>query len=214
MAIIKDVTHGQLEEVKRLAGDAGIGRDRFQTAVLDSGALANLLRRVGNWFLPPPGGRIHILPSILVHEDEDWIKALEAAGPNTPAEHYIRKIGRFYPTTGKGEVRKDFILLNRPGWSMNQFLAWGKAKGLCGTTARDVFAIGRDRPDLNRELNIDPLWVHDTDDRLILGGDVDTTGVLAVLWRGAERMVGYCWTKYLYIKTDNDTGYWCLFVRE
>src|SRR3989344_1790700 len=144
-----------------------------------------LLRKLREGFLesipPPDGGRIHILPSILVREDEDWQDALVAAGPQTPDNYGIRQIGHLYQASGRGDVRKDFVLVRRPGWTLHQFLAWGKIYCLRGTTARDVFAVGREKPTLNQVLQTDPLWVHCSDVNIF---SLDLPGML---WAGARR---------------------------
>lgn len=154
----------------------------------------------------PGGGRIHVLPGILVREDEDWTQALESAVPDTPADYTIRKVGHLYPPTGKGEVRKDFVLLHRPGWSLDQFLACGLANRLLGTTAaRDVFAVGREKHELNRELGMDPIWVHATDVQTFGG----FRGVPFVWWGGAERKADHDWVEHV-----GSAHGWCLFSRE
>jgi len=153
----------------------------------------------------PDSGRIHVLPGILVREDEDWIKALEAAGPDTPASYYIRRVGHLYPPSGRGNVRKDFVIVNRPGWSLDQFLAWGTKNRLTGTTARDVFAVGIEKSDLNRELGMDPMWVHCTDEQSFEG----CRGLPDVWWVGAERGADHDW-----VGDVGDADDWCLLSRE
>ena len=95
--------------------------------------------------------------------------------------------------------------MNRPGWSLDQFLAWGTKNRLTGTTARDVFAVGIEKSDLNRELGMDPMWVHCTDEQSFEG----CRGLPDVWWVGAERGADHDW-----VGDVGDAGGWCLLSRE
>lgn len=156
--------------------------------------------------LPPDGGRIHPLPGILVREDEDWKEALEAAGPDTPENYIVRQVGHLYPPKARGDVRKDFVLVYRPGWNLDTFLAWGRQNGFSGgTSARDVFAVGREKPGLNAELQMDPMWVHCTDVQAFGG----SRGLPGVWWGGAGREAFRGWVEHV----GRALG-WCLLSRE
>ncbi len=205
----KAVTTAQVEQMRKMSVDKGVCRDAFQLG-LDGGIFARALdeaktRFANGGLLVPDGGRIHLLSGILVRGDEDWKEALEAAGPQTPENYIIRQVGHLYPPSGKGDVRKNFVLLNRPGWSLDQFLVWGKANQLKGTTARDVFAVGREKPGLNAELRMDPMWVHATDAKPF-GGSRCVPGVW---WGGAGRGAGRS-----LVEGVGDALGWCLLSRE
>ncbi len=203
------ITTAQLEHVRNIGDAKGVTKDEFQFGI-DGGVFAAALdeaktRYANGGLLVPDGGRIHLLSGILVREDEDWKEALTAAGPETPENYVIRRVGHLYPTSGRGDIRKDFVLLNRPGWSLDQFLVWGKANQLKGTSARDVFAVGREKPGLNAELRMDPMWVHATDAKSFEG----SRGVPNVWWFGAERKASLS-----LVGCVGDAFGWCLLSRE
>ncbi|TSC74879.1 MAG: hypothetical protein G01um101430_696 [Parcubacteria group bacterium Gr01-1014_30] len=79
--IVEDVTHGQLEEVKRMAKAAGVGKDLFQTEFLDNGALASLFRRVGEKSVKPP--LLTEIDTVELPSVERFVAA-DAFGPNNP----------------------------------------------------------------------------------------------------------------------------------
>lgn len=163
-----DVTVAQAMEVRSMALAKGISRKCFQRGLTD-GTFATALEVVKEGrrimlapnFEPPPGGRIYILrvPVVL---DRDWHDAINAAGPNTPDNYDVRKVGDLYLPTGTGVVEKEAVLLNfgLNGGSWDRAIAWARQYPvLKKTDPRLVFAICEYHPLLHRELNVNPMFV-------------------------------------------------------
>lgn len=163
------LTPGQRELINKMAADKGIYDDWFQRHGVDNGNAAIFLEavRLGKRitfapeFGPPPGGRIHVLPRVPVVLDRDWQEAVNAAGPQTPDNYNVRKVGDLYLPTGTGVVEKEIILLNfgPQGGDWDRAIAWAKQFGLKRTAPRLVFAIGKHKPELHRELEMNPMYV-------------------------------------------------------
>lgn len=143
---------------------------------------------IGTPLIPPPGCRIHILSVPVIH-DRDWQEAVNAAGPNTPADYNVRKVGDQYPPEGvTGE--EEFILLNCPsGGSWDKAIAWAEQFGLERTAPRQVFAIGEHKPKLHRELGLNPMYVVATKECSFDGDQL----ACYVWWGGSEREVDLHW---------------------
>lgn len=145
--LILDVGH-------KLAGAGG--------AVIASG-IGRILRGELE-LLPPPGARLHTL-RVYYHKGRDWPEAIDAAGPNTPANYNVRQVGDQYPPEAGKWEEDEIILLNFPnGGSWDQAIAWAEQFGLERTDPREVFAIGERHPNLHRELGLNPMWVVATKD--------------------------------------------------
>lgn len=140
--------------------------------------------------LAPEGARVHLL-QVRVRLDEPWQEAVNAAGPDTPADYNVRKVGDLYVPTGTGEDEQEYILLNYPAGNDNwdKALAWGAASGLKKTVPREVFAIGRQYPELHRTLGLNPMYVAATTD-CTFGG---FRQACYVWWDGAEREANLFW---------------------
>lgn len=110
--------------------------------------------------IAPEGARIHIL-RVTVKLDEQWQEAVNAAGPNTPSDYNVRKVGGLYVPTGTGEEEQKHILLNYPNGdgSWDIALSWAESKGLKKTVPREVFAIGKQHPGLHRALGVNPMYM-------------------------------------------------------
>lgn len=210
---IKDVTHGQLEEVKRLARDAGVGRELFQTELLDNGALAALLRKVGDKksgstveIVPPEGGRVHVV-RVPVRLDREWQEAINAVGPHTPDSYNVRKVGDQYPPSGAGTVKAEIILMNfgPNGGNWDLAIAWAKQYRLKRTNPRHVFAIGEHKPQLHHELGMDPMYVVATEECTFEGG----RSACDVWWGRSGRGADLYWLEYYGFSSD-----WFAFLRE
>ena len=152
---------------------------------LESGKVAK--SRGGKWprFRAPEGGRIHTL-ELLVDEGREWNEAINAAGPNTPENYNARKVGDLYLPTSTGIKKKDFVLLNfgPKGGSWERALAWGcQYPQLKRSVPRDVFAVGKAKPELHRELGMDPMYLVATTECAFDGGQ----RACGVWWGGAVR---------------------------
>lgn len=147
--------------------------------------------------------RTHAL-RIRVKLDADWQKAITAAGPQTPDNYNVRKVGDQYLPTGTGEVEEDYILLNFPkgDGSWDKALAWAKANGHENTVPREAFAVGEKFPQLHRELNVNPMYVVATTE-CSFGG---YRNACYVWWSGAEREANLSW-----LEGFDDASGWFLF---
>lgn len=185
------ITNFQLKQIRVIANAKGITKKEFQFGI-DSGFFDSVFSELKEKFvigglLPPKDGRIYFLSDILVREDEKWTKAISEGGPDTPKRDPIWQIGHLYPPSGSGDVKKDFIFVCHSRWHLENFLAWGEKNKLRRTTARDVFAIGRERPHLNRELQMNPMRIYATDPQNFK----DSSILPLISWQGTLLKAGY-----------------------
>ena len=154
----------------------------------------------------PPGGRIHIV-RVPVRLDREWQEAINAAGPDTPNNYNVRKVGEQYLAIGTGTVETEIILMNfgPNGGSWDKAIAWANQNRLKRTNPRQVFAIGEHKPELHHELMMDYMYAVATDE-CAFGGDRSACGVW---WDGSGRECG--------LGRVEDFGYscgWFAFLRE
>lgn len=88
------VTVSQMECGRKIANEKQVGRARFQQALDDGsfGCFLDSLKVELNDIKPPEGARVHIL-EVEVEQDREWQSAVNAAGPNTPSDYNVRKVG-------------------------------------------------------------------------------------------------------------------------
>lgn len=171
--MIKRVTMRQTDQVCKMANEKGIEREVFQNELLDNGMMSRILDAVkedmlitiGIPFGPPPCGRLHIL-RVKVKLDQEWQASVNAVGPDTPNNYNVRKVDDLYLPTGTGIVEEELILLNYPkgGGSWDKALAWAKQFQLKRTDPRCVFAIGKDYPNFNNKVGVNPTYVVATEE--------------------------------------------------
>lgn len=185
------VSSNQTDAVRDMANAKGVTRAQFQAAQ-DDGRIARFLDTLKvdpTALTPPPGVRLHTV-RIRFKPDREWQESINAAGPNTPSDYNVRKVGDQYPPTGTEEIEEDLILLNFPnGDGFDAALAWAKSKQLENTVPREVFAIGEQHPKLHEELGQNPMYVAATKE-CTFGGD---RGACCVWWDGSERGVDLDW---------------------
>lgn len=183
------VTTGQTDSVCRMANEKQVGRGTFQQA-LDDGRVAGFLD--GLKIVAPEGARIHIL-RVKVKLDRPWQEAVDAAGPNTPTDYNVRKVGDLYVPTGTGEEDQEHVLLNYPAGDGNwdKAHAWAKDKGLKKTVPRGVFAIGEHHPTLHSILEVNPMYVVATTECTFEG----YRHACYVWWHDSERRASLCWVE-------------------
>lgn len=189
------VTNGQGAQFMQMARGKGVNRARFQTA-LDDGTMGRVLDgigaglpiTIGTPIIPPPGGRFHIL-TVPVVRDRDWQEAVNAAGPNTPADYNVHKVGDQYLPEG-GSGKEELILLNFPsGGSWDKAIAWAGQFGLERTVPRQVFAIGEHKPKLHEKLGLNPMYVVATEECSFDGNQ----RACYVWWLDSERGADLDW---------------------
>ena len=188
----KLVTSAQGGCLVKMANDKGIGRHTFQQA-FDDGRVAQFLDQIKSGtfgLVPPHGARIHIVRA-RVKLDSPWDEAVNSAGPNTPSDYNVRKVGHLYQPTGVGEDEREFVLINFPSGdgSWDKATKWAKSAGLKNTVPREVFAIGAQHQELHRILGLNPMYVVATTE-CTFGGERQACGVW---WGVSGRGAGLDW---------------------
>src|SRR3989338_555763 len=158
MVKILPVISNQSDAIGAMANQKKVSRAKWQRAH-DDGRFAKFLDSLKEP-VPPPGCRMHIL-SARVLLDQPWQEAVNDAGPNTPADYNVRKVGKLYVPTGTGEEERDYILLNWPKGCGNwdKAFAWAGQEELVQTVPREAFAIGRQYSTLHTTLGVNPMYV-------------------------------------------------------
>jgi hypothetical protein len=202
------ITDPQLKEFKRLARKAGVGNDEFQAA-RNNGKLQRAIEILKpgldvSQIVAPPGARIHVFRDVRVTLDSEWQEAVNAAGPNTPSDYNVRKVGDLYLPTGTGEIVEDLVGLNYPDGSGNweKALAWAAISKLEKTVPREAFAVGRQFPQLNDELGINPMYAVATTECSFEGD----RQACYVWWLDSKREAFLLWTGFFFGRND-----WFLF---
>jgi hypothetical protein len=191
----KLVTLSQVEGLRQMANDKGVGRDAFQ-AWLDKHAAKTLddLKSGTLGLVPPQGARIHCL-TVTVKLDRPWQEAVNLAGPNTPDNYNVRKVEDKYPATGTETVEEDLVLLNYPSGDGNweKALAWAESTGqLEKTVPREVFAVGEQHPTLHRTLGQNPMYAVATKECTFDGN----RRACYVWWDDSGRRADLRWVSY------------------
>lgn len=176
----KPVTTAQAEGLRKIANEKQVGRALFQKA-LDDGSFAKFLDSLKadeeTEYVPlsdarieeltalatKAGARIHVLRRICVKQNREWQEAVNLAGPNTPSHYNVRKTevsARYQPAFNK-DIETDIVLLNysKGDGNWDKGTAWGKEAKLNATNPREVFAIGKQKPDLHTILGQNPMYV-------------------------------------------------------
>lgn len=187
------VTTSQTDAICKMANEKKVGRERFQKA-LDDGSMSRFLDsfKTDVSIVPPKRARIHVL-RVKVTLDQSWQEAVNAAGPNTPSDYNVRKVGDLYLPSGIGEEEQEHILLNYPngGGNWNKALAWADEKRLKRTVPREVFAIGKQYPTLHEELGQNPMYLAATTECTFEG----VRQASCVWWCGSKRLAGLDWVE-------------------
>jgi len=202
----KPVTVSQMECGRKIANEKKVGSRRFQKS-LDDGSFGRFLDLLKmDEVLPTPGTRIRTL-SAKITLDQPWQEAVNAAGPDTPDDYNVRKVGDLYLPTGTGTKKAEYVLLNYPSGdgSWEKALALAESKGLKKTVPREVFAVGRQYPKLHRELEVNPMYVVATTD-CSFGGSQQAC---SVWWNDSKRVAGLGWVSSFGFSSD-----WFLFRKE
>lgn len=187
------VTVSQMECGRKIANEKQVGRARFQQAIDDGsfGRFLDSLKVELTDIEAPKGARVHIL-EVEVEQDREWQAAVNAAGPNTPNDYNVRKVGDLYAPVGKGKVKEKLILLNFPNGNWDKAIAWAEAKGLKRTHPREAFAIGEQHPKLHEQLGQNPMYAVATTDCSFGGG----RRACCVWWSDSERGADLRWVEF------------------
>ena len=106
------------------------------------------------------GVRIHTVRAWVI-PDRPWDEAINAAGPNTPPDYNVRKVGHLYaPVETDAEVQEHILINSSAGdGSWDKALALGAELRLKCTVPREVFADGEQCPYLHRILGVNSMYV-------------------------------------------------------
>jgi len=200
----KPVTVSQMECGRKIANEKKVGSRNFQRSI-DDGRFAAFLEGLKNP-IPPAGCRMHILRATVIL-DQPWNEAVNAAGPDTPANYNVRKVGDLYIPTGAGAKEEEYILLNYPDGTGNwdKALVWARQEELKQTVPREAFAIGKENPTLHNTLGLNPMYVVATTECTFEDG----RRACDVWWGDAEREADLDWVGLF----DGQDG-WFLFRKE
>ncbi|MDO8517950.1 MAG: hypothetical protein Q7S26_01505 [bacterium] len=104
---------------------------------------------------PPKGGRVHVV-RVPVNPARDWQEAINAAGPDTPQNYNVRKVGDQYPPQLAEVAEEEIILVNFGRYidDIQVAVDWGKEQKLRPEDPRGTFAVGEHKPRLHRELGL------------------------------------------------------------
>ena len=197
----KLVTTAQAEQIKKMANEKGVPRQLFQDNLLDNGTMSRVLDgiknglpvTIGTQLAPPPSARLHVV-RVKVQLDQEWQEAINLASPDTPGHYNVRKVADLYPPTGVGVVEEELILLNYPngngGWG--KAIAWAEQFQLKRTDPRHVFAIGKDHPNFNHDVGVNPTYVVATKECAF--GDVQQA--CYVWWDDSKRKADLRWVGF------------------
>lgn len=155
----------------------------------------------------PEGGRIHILDNVPVVLDGDWELAINNAGPDTPADSDVRKVGHLFLPTGTGTRNCRLLLVNNAGASLDKAWAWAILYPQLGpTTPRHVFGIGKHKPHLHKEFGLNSMRIISTTSCSLSS---DRQQACDVWWHDARREAGLYWVIGFGSSSD-----WYMFLYE
>lgn len=200
------VTSNQTDAVRDMANAKGVTRVQFQSAQ-DDGRIARFLDTLKidqnqKVVMSTQDPRIHIV-RVKVKLDRPWQEAVNAAGPNTPNNYNVRKVGDLYLPTGTDEVEEELIMVNYPkGDGYDKALAWAKTQGLENTVPREVFAIGEQHPNLHIELGVNPMYAVSTTECSFEGD----RSACFVWWHDSAREASLHW-----VSSFDDSHDWFVF---
>ena len=138
---------------------AGYIRDTAIELGPDDGTWARVLRELRDQVLDERDNCITVEFVELVDQNRDYNEALEAAGPDTPGNYNVRKVGYLYLSVSDEMEEVTFVLRNFPkgGGSWDKALAWAEAKGYKPTNPREGFAVA-EQYNLKKPINCD--WIY------------------------------------------------------
>ena len=190
MSKIKPVTTGQTDGIAKMANEKGLSRSGFQSWI-DEGEVSRLLDvRKMKEIAEGRGARIHIVQS-WVRQDRPWDEAINAAGPDTPSDYNVRKVGHIYLPTGTVAETQEHVFLNYPNGDGNwdKALELGTELKLQRAVPRGVFAVGEQHPCLHRMLGVNPMYVVATTPCTFEGSQ----RACGVWWGASERKACLVW---------------------
>lgn len=199
---IKPVTIAQVEQVRKMAVDKGLSASRFQEFGLNNGSIAAALDSINQ------DNPIHIgislieLPEVTIctvrvelNHSLSWDNLVKDSCPNTDErQSSVSKVKHLYPSLDSRITKDELILLNFPeegDWG--QAFHWAEKLRLVETNPRWVFALGKSRPNLERDLGQSRLYVVATEGCFYEGKPL----ACSVWWDGdSKREAGTNYTSF------------------
>lgn len=162
-----------------------------------------------NGVMAPKDGIVQVL-TVPVNESRIWDEAIRAAGPDTPKDDHVWKVGNQYLLLAGAVERLEEIYIVNFGNARvtlsNATLVWGKSQHLIPASPRACFAIGECYPKLNTYLKMDLMGVVSFKECSFEGGRL----CCLVWFRGSDvRKAGLRW-----FEGDWGCRYWFAFVRD
>lgn len=153
-----------------------------------------------NFFVPPVEQRQGTLPeprwivpvcNIPVNHGRKWEEAIQAGGPNTPADYDVRKVGDLWVARRQGIIPTDFTLVNFPAdveseqvLKLARLHQWGRPMDPV-----ECLAVAEHRPKLHRDLGLNEMAVVSLDPREFQGESL----VVSVWFLDARREACLLW---------------------
>ena len=162
-----------------------------------------------NGIIAPPKGIVRTLTAP-VNESRAWNETMRAAGPDTPKNCNIWKVGDQYPPIlGAVERLEEIYVVNFGKDSFIQSkdaIAWGKKQHLVPASPRACFSIAEHLPKLNSYLEeVESMSVVSLRECSVEG----QLGAVGVWFSGSKREADLFWFGRAW-----DGGCWFAFVRE
>jgi hypothetical protein len=114
---------------------------------------------VAKGIIVPEGGKLFVA-KVRVDPKWAWESILKEACPNYQSSDVLR-VGQFFPPE-PGEPKDRYVYGVNFGYSISDTVPaveWGKANGLAEACPRDIYAVARDVPDLNRKVGMNWMYV-------------------------------------------------------
>lgn len=212
----KHVTNRQGVQLADLAREEKVSREQFANFLKDPEKIRKFFDELKNgddWFLKlqtsaeKVGARVYLIPKLVVDYTKSHNESAMAGGPDTPSNYNVLKFGDKYPSIENKVMEEAIVLFNWPkgGGSYQKAIEWGLSNGLQRTVPREVFAVGKQLPNLNYELGQNPMYVVETTGCTFDGGSY----ACCVWWRDATRLSSLHWQSFF------DDGFvWFAFCKK
>lgn len=158
---IMNVSTAQAEVFRLMANDRGITSGAFRSA-LDDGRVGKFLDtlKVDLAKLIPAISFSHLIVSVCFDPGCGWREMIQTCCPLTSPDSAVWDMDVLCPPTWTEKIGEEVILIN----SANKFdlfsaHAWAKSMQLKDTTPREVFAIGKEYPELHKRLRLDSMRI-------------------------------------------------------
>ena len=167
------VTNRQGVQLADFAREEKVSREQFAQFLKDEQRRKKFFEEIRNgndWFLKLQksaekiGGRVYLIPKLVVDYTRPHNEAAMAGGPQTGSNYNVLKVADKYQPSENKATEETIVLFNWPkgGGSYSKAIEWGLSNGLLRTTPHVSFAIGEQKLNLNYELGPNPMYVVET----------------------------------------------------